>query len=151
MAFTSVSRFALAGICLSVALSGCQSFREATGSVKLPPDEMTVVTKSPLIIPPDYNLRPPQPGAPDRNTPDAAVAARQALFARDAAAATASLGAGYSSGEKMLLTKSGGAAADPNVRQNINADVGVEDKGTDFAKEVVNPSAAATPAARGSN
>ena len=61
-----------------LALSSCQSVREATGVAKLAPDEFLILTKAPLIIPPDYNLRPPQPGAADRNLSSSADMARNA-------------------------------------------------------------------------
>jgi hypothetical protein len=48
-------------------LVGCDSIREAAGITKEPPDEFAVVTKAPLVIPPDYNLRPPKPGAAPTN------------------------------------------------------------------------------------
>lgn len=135
-------------------LAGCQSFREATGSVKTPPNEFAVVTKAPLIMPPDYNLRPPQPGAPDRNTPDATEAARRALFQRDANAAADSLGPGYSAGEKMLLSRSGGAVAPGDARDNLNQETGVTDQGAGFAQKVISGGQApapAAPATRGSS
>ena len=58
------------------ALVGCDSIRSAAGVSKSAPDEFAVVTKAPLIIPPDYNLRPPKPGAPPFE-PDPADAVRR--------------------------------------------------------------------------
>ena len=52
---------------VAVALIGCQSIREAAGVTKSPPDEFAVVTKAPLVIPPDFNLKPPKPGAAPTN------------------------------------------------------------------------------------
>src|SRR5215469_7946066 len=83
-------------------MSGCESIRQATGAEKTPPDEFTVLTKSPLVIPPDFNLRPPQPGIASRNDPDAdETGASLAL----PTASAASLGTSYSDGEKLLLAK----------------------------------------------
>ena len=43
-----------------VALSACTAgMRESFGYGKQAPDEFLVLTKSPLVIPPDYALRPP--------------------------------------------------------------------------------------------
>jgi hypothetical protein len=142
---------ALGGV--GIALFGCQSFQEATGAAKLAPDEFTVITKAPLIMPPDYNLHPPQPGALDRNQGDPDDEARAALFAQqDPQAAAAALGPNYSDGEKALLAKSGGATADPAVRQDISSDSGYSDQGDAFAQKVLypqgapaQPAAAATP------
>ena len=103
---------------LGLSLSACQSVREATGVAKLAPDEFTVLTKAPLIVPPDYNLRPPQPGAADRNLSLPADMARNALFQQqDAASAAARLGQDYSESERLLLSRSGGSLADPGIRR----------------------------------
>ena len=48
----------------SLALSGCESMREAIGLGKHPPDEFEVVTHPPLAMPPNDDLVPPTPGAP---------------------------------------------------------------------------------------
>ena len=145
--FARVLRMAALGS-TCVALLGCQSFREATGTVKLAPDEFTVMTKAPLVMPPDYNLRPPVPGAPDRNQGNPDEEARRALFAQqDPAAAAAALGTEYSDGEKYLLAKSGGATSDPAVRRQISSDSGFADGGDAFAQKVLNPQSAPAPAA----
>src|SRR5882757_8914201 len=67
------------GLC-AVALMGCQSLRDAAGLQKKSPDEFAVTTKAPLVIPPDFNLRPPMPGAAPVNQTDPGVEAQQALF-----------------------------------------------------------------------
>jgi len=118
-------------------LVGCNSFRQALGTAKNPPDEFTIVTKSPLVIPPDYNLRPPQPGAAARNEPDPDALARDALFPQGAAAQAAALGTAYSDGEKLLLTKTNALTVDPDIRRRITTDAGQEDLGTDFAQKVL--------------
>jgi Protein of unknown function (DUF3035) len=136
---------ALAGI--SLALCGCNTFREAIGATKNPPDEFTVLTKAPLVIPPDFNLRPPQPGAAARNEPDPDALARDALFPQNAAAQAASLGTEYSEGEKFLLTRTNALAIDPNIRRNVTSDAGQEDLGPEFAQRLLNQPAGTTPAA----
>jgi len=137
---------ALAAVGLT--LCGCTSFRQAIGAAKNPPDEFTVVTKAPLVIPPDFNLRPPQPGAAARNEPDSDVLAREALFPQNAAAQAATLGTEYSEGEKFLLTRTNALAIDPNIRRRVTSDVGQEDLGADFAQRLINQPAGATPAAQ---
>ena len=55
---------ALIGVCLSLlALPGCSDVRMAIGMDRGGPDEFAVESRAPLLIPPDFNLRPPQPGA----------------------------------------------------------------------------------------
>jgi hypothetical protein len=133
-----------------LALMGCQSVREATGVAKIAPDEFTVLTKAPLVIPPDFNLRPPQPGVASRNEVDAGDQGRAVLFPQNAVAAAAALGTAYSDGEKLLLAKTNALNVDPNIRRNVSADVGQEDQGPAFAQRLlysgVTPAAAA-PAA----
>ena len=129
-----------------LALEGCQSLKEATGATKTAPDEFTVLTKAPLVIPPDFNLRPPQPGAAARNEPDSDALAREALFPQNAAAQAASLGTEYSEGEKFLLTRTNALTVDPNIRRRVTSDVGQEDLGPDFAQRLLNQPAGTTPA-----
>ena len=63
----------LAVACLgaSLALAGCTDFRRALGMDRVGPDEFMVESRAPLTIPPEFDLRPPQPGAlrPQEATP----------------------------------------------------------------------------------
>lgn len=47
-------------------LGGCArgTVQDALGMGKRAPDEFAVVKRAPLIVPPDFDLRPPDPGAP---------------------------------------------------------------------------------------
>ncbi len=45
-------------------LSGCSDFKQVIGIDPTMPDEFAVESRAPLTIPPDFNLRPPEPGAP---------------------------------------------------------------------------------------
>jgi hypothetical protein len=144
----NVSRLTMVAVVagFGIALAGCQSVREATGAAKLAPDEFTVLTKAPLIVPPDYNLRPPQPGAADRNLSTPEDLARDSLFQQDPNTAAAALGDGYSASERQLLARSGGSIADPSIRNQIGIDSGRSDQGEEFAREVLYPEGGA-PAA----
>ncbi len=130
----TVSIAALAG---AVGLQGCQAVREASGSVKTPLDEFTVLTKAPLVIPPDFNLRPPQPGIASRNEILPDEQAQTALFAVSPEDQLADLGTDYSDGERLLLSRSQALAADPAIRRTVNADAGEEDFGPDFASRLL--------------
>jgi hypothetical protein len=134
---------ALAAIGLT--LCGCTAFRQAIGAAKNPPDEFTVLTKAPLVIPPDFNLRPPQPGAAARNEANPDILAREALFPQNAAAQAAALGTEYSEGEKFLLTRTNALAVDPSIRQRVTSDAGQEDLGADFAQRLLLQPAGTTP------
>jgi hypothetical protein len=107
----------LAGVAAS--LGGCQSISDAAGLSKDPPDEFAVATKAPLIIPPDYNLKPPSPGAPPLNQIGPSDAAEDALYSSQPAAG---IQGQLSAGEQDLLSKAGAADADGMVRQKIAAD-----------------------------
>lgn len=123
-----VSRLALplAVAGAAAALSGCQSMRDAMGATKAPPDEFTVMTAAPLIVPPDYNLQPPKPGAAPRNMQDPSTQARTALYSVTPEVAAAQLPGTYSEGERMILAKSGAANTDPSVRQQISRETHYE-------------------------
>ncbi|MBO0736404.1 MAG: DUF3035 domain-containing protein [Alphaproteobacteria bacterium] len=45
-------------------LPGCTDLRKAIGLEQTSPDEFAVESRAPLEMPPDFDLRPPQPGAP---------------------------------------------------------------------------------------
>ena len=108
----------------ATALSGCTYLRNAAGLTKLPPDEFAVTTKAPLVIPPDFALRPPLPGAPPTNTLDPSSNAEQALFASNADPQTVAAGmrGNYTPGEKMFLANAKAANSDPGIRARLNAD-----------------------------
>ena len=60
-------------------LAGCGDFKRAIGIDRTPPDEFAVESRAPLTIPPDFDLRPPQPGAARPQEVTAAAKARQAI------------------------------------------------------------------------
>lgn len=67
---------AVLAVIMAVGLGGCGQLRDALGQTKDPPDEFQVVARAPLALPPNYDLRPPRPGAPrpqERSTTDAAA------------------------------------------------------------------------------
>jgi len=71
------------GLALGVGLSGCgggESVGEALGYAQSGPDEMTVIKRPPLTVPPDFNLRPPRPNEPQSNADAASNAARNTLI-----------------------------------------------------------------------
>lgn len=58
------SLFILPALGLSLMLTGCSGFVDALGLGRNPPDEFAVVDRPPLAVPPNFDLRPPKPGAP---------------------------------------------------------------------------------------
>src|SRR5438477_11707151 len=116
----SVNRVIVAtALVAAVGLTACQSTRKSLGMTKVTPDEFRVVTKAPLVVPPDYALRPPSPGEPRPQELQPESAARVALVgAREAAT--------RSQGESLLAAKAGVEQADPLIRYVVVDEFGDE-------------------------
>jgi hypothetical protein len=127
-------------------LAGCQSTEKVLGMSKVTPDEFRVVTKAPLVLPPDYSLRPPAPGEPRPQELQPESAARTALLGQRA-------GEVRSDGEKMLVTRAGAERADPLIRYVVDDEFGdLAHKDKSFSDFVMfwkrgNPNAPAVPVA----
>jgi hypothetical protein len=130
----------------TAALMGCQSLRDMAGLQKKSPDEFAVTTKAPLVIPPDFNLRPPMPGAPPSNTRDPSTNAEMALFSNtDPQTVANGLVGTYTPGERMLLANAGVQNNDPTIRARLNADqrAAIQNADRSFTDRILN--SAATP------
>src|SRR5882724_5553241 len=118
----------------ALALSGCGGqVRQALGMTKHSPDEFVVVAHAPLTLPPDYNLRPPAPGAPRPQEGTAAEQAQTALYANNGGSAPATGGApdastesAQSSGEVALLQNAGASGIDPGIRSQIDTETAAQ-------------------------
>ncbi len=111
-------------ISLILALSACEGVREQFGLTKQSPDEFRVVARAPLSLPPDFTLRPPEPGIPRPQEGTATQQARKAVF-RLAQPKTQPLNAqvktdGRSLGELSLLKAAGADKVDPGIRRAID-------------------------------
>src|SRR3954463_4454125 len=114
----SVSKtIAASALLAAVGLAGCQSTQQALGMTKVVPDEFRVVSKAPLVVPPDYALRPPAPGEPRPQELQPESAARTALLGKREAA-------DRTPGEQMLVAKAGGEKADPLIRFVVDDETG---------------------------
>lgn len=69
---------ALATLAASLVLAGCASGGGLLNRDR--PDEFAVSRQAPLVIPPDFTLAPPNPGAPRPQDNDASRQALEALF-----------------------------------------------------------------------
>jgi hypothetical protein len=137
-------------LCVVAGVAGCQSASRSLGLTKVTPDEFRVVTKAPLVLPPDYALRPPAPGEPRAQELQPESAARTALLGQRNAEVR-------SDGEKLLASKAGADKADPLIRYVVDDEFGsVSHKDKSFADWVmfwrkgqpaVQPGLAADPAA----
>ncbi|MCB9988391.1 MAG: DUF3035 domain-containing protein [Rhodospirillales bacterium] len=116
-----------------LALSACSKAKEELGLTRQSPDEFAVVKRAPLEMPPDYALRPPQPGAPRPQETATDEQAREVVFGgtqKTAPQATAK-------GEDLLLQKAGADIADPNIRTIVNRETAaLEPKDKPVAKRL---------------
>ena len=127
------SRTAAAAIVIAAGagLAGCGSTQRALGMGKATPDEFRVVTKAPLVVPPDYSLRPPMPGQPRPAELQPESAQRVALLSQ-------AQGEQRSPGERLLVGKAGAATADPLARYVVDDEFGdLAHKDKSFADKVM--------------
>lgn len=108
-------------LCLGAALvlAGCggtADTRRVFGFDRAAPDEFAVMSRAPLAMPPEYELRPPRPGAPRPQDGTPRDRAETVLLG----AASQSAIAADSAGESALLGAAGAGRADPAIRQQID-------------------------------
>lgn len=140
-------RAALIFVALAVlTLSACgDSTKRVLGLERSAPDEFAVVPRAPLSQPPDFNLRPPRPGADDLTTLSTREQARQAVFRGDAPADASRSGTDRlrfgsgpatqaapresvtrkTTGESALLSRAGALETDPLIRSQVDRESSV--------------------------
>ena len=98
-------------------VSGCGSeLSDVLGTNKLPPDEFTILTKPPLIVPPEYNLRPPAEGEIRPNVQQPNRQLQSILFGQNKTD-------DFSSSEISLMTGSDVAEAIPNIKEVLDSEM----------------------------
>ena len=124
------------GIGVSIAglvmLTACArgTVQDALGMGKRSPDEFAVVSRAPLILPPDYGLRPPgsgesRPGIDTSSERARATLTGEALQQPGAtdqemvSAAFDGRGQAATSGERALIAQATTAPVDPEIRRKI--------------------------------
>jgi hypothetical protein len=112
---------ATSAVCAALlALTACTgTVQENLGLAKRQPDEFQVVRRAPLVLPPDYNLRPPTPGAPGPAAQDTASQAEAILTGQPVAATPTDTR--QSPGEIALLAQSQ-VQATPGIREILVAE-----------------------------
>jgi len=124
-------RTGLALVLAAAALSGCAGMGKALGGGKNPPDEFAIATKAPLVVPPDYALRPPKPGESRPQELSPSERAKQVLLGDVSSAPP-------TAGEQLLLQGAGATVADPNIRAILSAENGGRaDKDRSFANQLM--------------
>ena len=114
----------------AVALGGCTQTTKALGITKNAPNEFNILTKAPLVVPPEYNLRPPELGTSSAENNYTQKAAREALIGDvDPAEPTR--------GEIVLMSKAGVGNANQEIRLEIDGQNSVERKSAAFSDRVL--------------
>ncbi|WP_119462257.1 DUF3035 domain-containing protein [Rhodospirillaceae bacterium SYSU D60014] len=157
----------LAAIALMAGLSGCSQTQDALGLTKSAPDEFQVFQRAPLSLPPNFALRPPEPGAPRPQEGTARDRAESAVFGEAGTSSTqtamfgnltpggalgggtgGTLGGDYtggtarptgpSSGEQALLAEAGAMDANPEIRAVIERETAaLVEQDSDFVERLI--------------
>ena len=117
-------------ILLTLAGCGPGTVQDALGMGKRSPDEFAVVSRAPLILPPDYGLRPPAPGQSGPGVDTSSERARTSLTGGPlpqapgedqevVSAAFDERGEVMSSGERALVAQATPTPVDPEIRRRI--------------------------------
>jgi hypothetical protein len=131
MKASAIVRIAVGFAMIAVLTGGCAGFGRAVGGGKNPPDEFAVTTKAPLVVPPDYALRPPKPGETRPEELSASERARQVLMGAAGSAPP-------TPGEQYILRKANALEADANIRNLLNAENGGRgEKDRSFANQLI--------------
>ncbi|RYY23900.1 MAG: DUF3035 domain-containing protein [Sphingomonadales bacterium] len=108
----------VSGIALTATLAACSK----GGMDRVRPDEFAVARQAPLVIPPDFSLVPPAPGAPRPQDVNPANQATEAMFGAPAPRSAA---------ENAALDAAGRTSADASARTTVGSPgTNVVDKGT---------------------
>lgn len=95
------------------------------------PDEFAISRQAPLVVPPDFNLTPPKPGAPRPLAADSQQQALEALFGPGQRVAPPS------PSEQNLLDRSGAERNDPTARSTVgDLETNVVNKGA-FTRDIL--------------
>jgi hypothetical protein len=108
-------------VTLGLALAGLSACGSGGYLNRERPDEFAVTRNAPLVIPPDFALVPPAPGAPVVQAADSSTQALQAMFGGPAQ---------RSASETGVVSQAGGSRADPGIRSEVgDPKTDVVDKG----------------------
>lgn len=120
----------LTALIAAAGTTACQTASKTLGLTTQAPNEFNILTKAPLVVPPEYNLRPPRIGESSSENNYSQQAARQALIGDiDETEPTR--------GEIVLMTKAGVGRANQEIRLEIDGQNSVERKSDGFANRVM--------------
>jgi hypothetical protein len=126
-------------------LAGCgnsDGVSRAFGLTRDAPDEFEVTTRAPLSMPPDYTLRPPQPGATrpqeqsQRRQAEATLAPQVELAPDPNSGATGRTASNLSGGQQALVDAAG-PAAPADIRRKLGSEAALDDRGSSFTDKLL--------------
>lgn len=100
---------------LAIGLTACG---DLVGS-KAMPDEMAVVEGPPLVVPPHFDLRPPEEAAAEKQKAEADASAKQAEKILAGQSTQPAAAAPVPADDAWLVKQAGGDSADPTIRQQL--------------------------------
>jgi hypothetical protein len=118
----------LIGVTLSLGLGACENIKQSLGMTKQPPDEFAVLPNVPLIVPPDFQLRPPGTGGSGEARASVRDKAAADVFGTEPAAsssASASDEVGFGQGEAAILRQAGAVNNQPDIRDTIDREFSI--------------------------
>ena len=108
--------YLMAIVAAGAALSGCDQLRNTLGLDHYQADPFRIPVNPPLSMPPDYNLRPPVPGAPNPGDVNHKEKAQEKMLGQKV-----SLEKTPSDAEKSILSHTHQTTvADPNIRAEVD-------------------------------
>lgn len=114
------SRIVVLAALVPLALSACSDVKRSLGYEKQPPDEFQVVSRAPLSMPPDFSLRPPQPGAVRPQEGTTRDQARSVLAGSLRTNQSAIATDGRTQSDLVLLKRIGADTIQPDIRNLVN-------------------------------
>ena len=141
------------------ALTGCEQTKQALGQTKRSPDEFAVYTRAPLSTPPDFQLRPPTPGAQRPQAVNPRDRVERTIINSAGGTARRPVNterpvAGSSAGETAILRAAGALNTNPGIRRQVDNETRqIIAESDDFAEKLVfwrdppDPSVAVDPVA----
>lgn len=142
MTLGSKVRYSAIVLLLSLGVAGCSGVREQLGLNRSAPDEFRVVSRAPLTVPPEFSLRPPQPGAPRPQVGTARDQARRAVVGSDGRAITGLTASGQTvqrtAGENSLLKQAGSDKSAPDIRFLVDSESNrINEESEDFLRRLI--------------
>lgn len=123
--------FYYASLAAMMLLAGCSGVAESLGFGRNSPDEFAVVDRPPLALPPDYTLRPPEPGAARPQEINLSDRAGMILYGANGAGANGTETQSGQTGvgtmakdgaEIALLTAAGADKSEKDIRTKVDSE-----------------------------